>query len=125
MKFARDDARQRITVIESGKVSMLDVLSIIERHYGEATSRYALLADFRGASTTLTSPDIRSMANRMANLGAAERGPVAVVATDPALFAVAHLYEQLTENVGVRFRAFHDIAAAEAWLEQHRSRSTE
>lgn len=122
MKIERDDARRRIVVIGTGTISIADIRSVVDQQHADGTWHYGLLYDFRDATTSITGADTRALAFHTEH-GAPARGPVAVVATDPAFYGVARMYSMLTETAGLRFAVFRDRAQAERWLDDQQAQS--
>ncbi len=116
MTWVRDDERRLIVVTMSGAISLADVLTAIEQQQAEHAWAYAVLYDLRAARADLTAADTRRLALRVEQLRAAERGPVAVVTSDDALYGMSRMYAMLTERAGLQISVFRDRAKAERWL---------
>lgn len=59
IRFERDDADRRITVVYSGTFQLSDALAILERHRSENVATYAFLYDLRGLTGQPTIDDLR------------------------------------------------------------------
>ena len=79
--YARDDATRRITVTTSGPVTLVDILSNIDRQVTEGTWTYAVLYDTGEAGSLPTLEEIDRVIDRvrMAAARLGRRGPVAIV----------------------------------------------
>src|SRR5258708_30832959 len=62
-----------------------------------------MLFDVRGATTSVMGADIRRVVANVTSAISKEgpRGPVAIVADDPAFFGMARMYETICEQAGV------------------------
>ena len=118
MNAERDDVRQRIVATGFGIIKLSHIQSVMDQQHAEGTWHYAVLYDFRDATTSVTGDDMWSLASHVQGLGPMTRGPVAVVATDPAFYGVARMYSMMTDRAGLRFAVFRDRADAERWLDE-------
>jgi hypothetical protein len=94
-----------------------EMLAAIQRQFDEGTWSYALLCDMRAQTISADWPAIGQIADRIKDLGAAERGPVALVTTDPATRGVAKMYATAV-YAPTQFAAFRTIEEAERWLDE-------
>ena len=75
------------------------------------------LIDACGATTDLTSADIRRLVQRAgAMLRTVDLGPTAIVTTSDVVYGMARMYSILAEGVGVNVEVFRDMDAATKWL---------
>jgi hypothetical protein len=112
-----DRLSQRMVTHADGIVTFHDV----NRHLDDEERQRGLdlpeLIDARGATTDLTSAQIRRLVQRAAQLvRTIPLGPTAIVTTDDTLYGMARMYSILGERVGVAVEVFRDVAAAERWL---------
>ena len=78
---------------------------------------YPELFDATGASTILTSDQVRTLVRRTHDLvRRGPFGPTAIVATNDMLFGMARMYEILAETDGVSVGVFRTLADADRWL---------
>jgi hypothetical protein len=76
------------------------------------------LIDARGATTDLTTADVRRLVQRAATmLRTVELGPTAIVTANDVVYGMARMYSILAEGVGVNVEVFREIHAATAWLQ--------
>ena len=83
------------------------------------------LFDATGATTTLTCDEVKQLA--LAAGAMFERGmlgPLAVVATDSALFGMARMYDAFTSELKRPFQVFREVSPALAWLASRPPRTT-
>jgi len=116
----RDDAKRRFTAVGAGVLTSRDITGFMAEHRVGVYRRYALLFDIRGADITLSAADVRAFAEMRDPLRATQgdRGPVAIVATEPSVYGLARMYESLVELRRLQiFRAFQSIDEAVAWLD--------
>jgi len=78
------------------------------------------LVDARGATTDLTSEQLRHIVQRLMRLmRTIPLGPTAIVANDDTLSGMARMYSLLVEHDGISGDVFRDIDSASQWLESH------
>jgi hypothetical protein len=117
-KFDRDDARQRVTVTVRGAFSAEDAAEILHRCRNENIAEYSIVYDTKGLSTPPTVADAKQYVNEeLSLLGAAGRGPIAIIADNPAIYNVACAYAVLArKTLRARIEVFRERAEAEVWL---------
>ena len=77
------------------------------------------LFDARGATTNVTTQQVRTLVYRAANtLRRIPLRPTAIVATDDLVFGTARMYAVLTEDAGARVEVFRDVESANRWLQE-------
>jgi hypothetical protein len=77
------------------------------------------LIDGRGATTDLTTADVRRLVQRAgAMLRTVDLGPTAIVTTNDVVYGMARMYSILAEGIGVNVEVFRDIDAATTWLQR-------
>jgi hypothetical protein len=77
------------------------------------------LIDARGATTDITSEQIRRLVRRAADmLRVVDLGPTAIVTTDDVVYGMARMYSILAEGVGATAEVFRDMESATRWLER-------
>jgi hypothetical protein len=116
ISYERDDAVRRITAIWEGNYRTEDVIEIFERLRREGAWSYGTLYDVRGLTGHPSVSDLRrilEVAKQPAPDGQSA-GPIAVVVTQPVLYAMACAYAALG-HPGL-FAVFRDRAEADAWL---------
>jgi hypothetical protein len=84
IRYETDDARRRVVVRMQGPFALADFLAVIERQRGDNASAYGVLYDLRGMTGE---PSIADLRQSMSQIGL--RGPIAILATDPAINARA------------------------------------
>ena len=79
----------------------------------------AELIDARGATTDITTAQVRRLVQRAADmLRNVDLGPTAIVTTNDVAYGMARMYSILVEGVGANTEVFRDMASANAWLQQ-------
>jgi len=77
------------------------------------------LFDARGATTDLTTNQVRHLVRRAANmLHVVDLGATAIVTTNDMLYGMARMYSVLAEGVGASAEVFTDVESATTWLDQ-------
>jgi hypothetical protein len=122
IQYERDDGRRRIVVTVFGPLQASDMLSAIERKRAEGTWAYGGLTDLRRMTGTLTLGDLRDIMNKAATdpLTEPTHGPVAILATNPDVYAVACKYAVLAGGK-MRISVFRELEEAEEWLQAETS----
>jgi hypothetical protein len=79
------------------------------------------LIDARGATTDITSDQVRRLVRRAADmLRLVDLGPTAIVTADDVVFGMARMYSILAEGVGAAAEVFRDMESATRWLDHMR-----
>jgi hypothetical protein len=118
LTWERDDARRLFMGRVIGVLTTEDALAAIPTRSGEYRL-YRMLFDMRGATTSVMGADVRHV---VADLGAViskdgPRGPVAIVADDPALFGMARMYATICDHAGLdNVQVFNSLDKATRWL---------
>jgi hypothetical protein len=122
IEYVLDRARQRLTIVGRDPVGEPDVVEWLERQAAEGAWAYSTLVDLRLVTWSPSTAEIRRFLRQIGTLSATHgpRGPVAIVATQPVLFGMAHMYSALSDHAAGHVEAFYELAEAERWLaEQH------
>jgi len=100
-----------------------DVLAWLVRQAADAAWGYGTQVDLRLVTWIPAPEDMRRILGQMATLSAAHgrRGPVAVVATLPALSGMAPMSASLGLRAGEVVQVFYEPAQAEHWLDQRQA----
>src|ERR1700687_1711637 len=116
IEYVLDRARQRLTIVGRDPVGEPDVIEWLERQAVDGAWAYRALVDLRLVAWNPTTEEIPRILRWVVTLSVLRgpRGPVAVVATQPALFGMAHMYSALSEQT---VEAFYEFAEAERWLD--------
>jgi hypothetical protein len=118
ISYRIDEARKRIYTRGDGLVDYETLRAHMFSEAGEPAASYSELIDFSGATTNLTSEDVRLLASaRRAIAQKQPPGPVAMVATDKMFFGMMRMYYMLTDQVRP-LRVFGDVQEAERWLDE-------
>src|SRR5688572_16215072 len=113
-----DSSRHLVRTLASGLVTYQD----IERHVAEEEHDDAVglaeVIDARGATTDLTSDQVRGLVARTDALVRKGRfGALAIVTDNDVAFGMARMYQLLCElSLAVRIEVFRDLDPALAWL---------
>jgi hypothetical protein len=112
--YERDDARRRVVVTVAGPFAVADFLAVMERQRDDGAWTYGMFYDLRGMTGAPAIDDLRQF------MSEAERttqppGPVAILATDPAIYSRACTYASLV-RAALRIGVFRDPDEAEQWL---------
>ena len=109
-----DAEKLRVYTRVSGTLSFNDLFAHVVEEIQSGAHRYMELFDATGARTDLTGSDVQQLAN-LAKEPNENPGPIAIVASDPYVFGLAHMYQMLCENYRV-VGVFRGIGAAAKWL---------
>jgi len=113
-----DSSRQLLRTLASGLVTYRELeLHVAEEEHDDAVG-LAEVIDARGATTDLTSGQVRGLVARTDALVRKGRfGALAIVTDDDVAFGMARMYQLLCETAQpVRIAVFRDLEPAMAWL---------
>jgi hypothetical protein len=114
-----DGNRQRLLNHAKGLVTFQELSQHLDAEERDRGLGLPELFDARGATTNLTTGQVRTLVQRAADtLRGTALGPTAIVATDDVTFGMARMYAILTEQAGARVEVFRDIESAKRWLEE-------
>lgn len=122
MPFAleRDDARRWLTCRATGVLTIDETTDFIRSARADIAIRmWPLLVDARGCQTTMTIADVEAAVAIVCQVTEQkqQRGHVALVADDDALYRWFLDYETRCAAIGVRIiRVFREVSAAAEWL---------
>jgi hypothetical protein len=114
IEYERDDARRRVVVTVEGPFAVADFLAAIERQRDDGAWTYGMFYDLRGMAGAPAIDDLRQFMSETERT-TQPPGPLAILATDPAIYGRACTYAALvraTLTVGV----FRNVDEAEQWL---------
>jgi hypothetical protein len=117
VRYEREDARRRVVVTAEGAFQTSDMIAVIARQRAEDTWSYGMLYDLRRVTGRPTLADLREIMGHAAPHPPAgrQRGPVAILVTDPKMYGVACTYAALGRSK-LTIRVFRDFDDAELWL---------
>lgn|SRR5262249_3204956 len=115
--YSRNAAERRVIIKVVGRFTRDDIEGVVRRLLDDGAWTYGVLADERLAEGSVTSADIRAMAEIVADLVAIHgpRGPVALVGRRGTL-AMLQLYSRLAEEKNSLVGVFDNVPAATMWL---------
>lgn len=114
-----DHARRRVYTRAWGSVTYDEVQAHLSEEARKQGLGYPELVDATGATTALTSGQIRELVRRThALLRRGPFGPTAIAATHDVLYGMARMYEILAGDDGVSVGVFRTVADAERWLSE-------
>jgi hypothetical protein len=118
IRYELDDLRRCVVVTIEGAFQRDDVLAIMARQRAEHTWTYGILYDLRGMTGEPTVAELRQLMSEAAELrhGEGPRGPVALLATDQALYGRLCTYAALGRSTTLTIAVFRDRGNAERWL---------
>jgi hypothetical protein len=119
IRYSLDRLRGRLLTHADGLVTFADINSHLDLEQRDRNLHRPELLDARGATTDLTTEQIRQLVLRAANmLRVVNVGPTAIVTNNDVVFGMAWLYSLLAESAGVEAEVFRDVDAATEWLDQ-------
>ena len=121
IEYVLDHARQRLTIIGLDPVGEPDVVEWLERQAVDGAWAYGTLVDLRFVNWNPSTAEVRGFLHQIEILSAThgQRGPVAIVATQPVLFGMAHMYSALSAEG--RVEPFYELAESERWLAEQQA----
>src|SRR6266852_2740584 len=114
-RYERDDARRRVVVTVEGPFAVADFLAVMERQRDDGAWTYGMLSDLRGMTGEPAIDDLRQFLSETART-TEPRGPLAILATDPAIYRRACTYAALGRSTTLTIGVFRDLDKAEEWL---------
>ena len=114
IRYERDDTRRRVMVTVQGTLEP-DALAVIERQRLDDAWSYGLLYDLRLMTGHLTIAELRPILSQASQRRSEQRGPVAILATDPIVYNMACSYAALGRST-LTIEVFRDVSEAEQWL---------
>src|ERR1700736_4769361 len=116
MSYERDDAPRRVVVTMDGPFNLAVFRAVSELHSPD-TWTYGMLFDLRRMTGEPTIDELRQiMSESVARRpGTGARGPVAILATDPALYGRMCTYAAL-RRATLTIEVFRYLDRAEEWL---------
>jgi hypothetical protein len=126
LTYLRDGVHGRITVTITGPARLADLESVVERQAADGTRGYGMLYDECLGTASLSVSATRALVAVVDRTTRAygPRGPVAIVGEVVEQFGMARMYSILGDQHGRESNVFHDVAAAEAWLDNRREGGT-
>ena len=119
IRYIIDRINQRILTHADGLVTFEDISQHLDAEERDRGLELPELFDARGATTNVTTQQVRTLVSRAAALLRRIRlGPTAIVATDDVVFGMARMYAILTEDAGARVEVFRDVESANRWLQE-------
>jgi hypothetical protein len=115
IRYERDDVRRRVVVTVEDTIEPDDAFAIIERQRLDDAWSYGLLYDLRLMTGRLTLAELRPILGRASQSHSAARGPIAILATDPAVYGMACSYAVLGRST-LTIEVFRDRDEADQWL---------
>ena len=117
--YAIDPVHGRMLTRADGLVTFHDVNAHLDVEQRNRDLHRPELLDARGATTDITSEQVRRLVRRAAEiLRNADLGPTAIVTTDDVAYGMARMYSILLEDVGANAEVFRDVASATRWLDR-------
>jgi hypothetical protein len=115
-QLARDDTAKRIVAIGEGEFRVEDAIEVLAKLAESDAWTYGVLLDARHMSGPLPVADLKAVSTMTVPSGGRgeRRGPVAIVATSPSLYAMACAYAALSKPG--RIAVFRDRVEADQWL---------
>jgi len=114
-QYERDDSRRRVVVAFRGPFQLEEALACIERHHKEDVWTYGALYDLRLMTGYPDMSTLRRLLSEDIAGTTGERGPVAIVTTDPDTYRAACAYSAMAKSK-LRVEAFREIEDADEWL---------
>jgi hypothetical protein len=117
IRYSTDPVNRRLVTRADGVVTFAEINAHLDVEQRNRDLDRPELIDARGATTDLTTQQVRQLVQRAANmLRLVELGPTAIVTTDDALNGMARMYSILAEGVGAVSEVFSDVESATRWL---------
>jgi hypothetical protein len=118
IRYERNDSRRRMVVTMKGAFQTDDVLAIMARQRVEKTWTYGILFDLRELIGQPTFAELGQIMSQAAacRQGEGPHGPVAFLATEPALYDRLCTYAALGRSTRLTIEVFRNWDEAQQWL---------
>jgi hypothetical protein len=121
IRYSIDRIHRRLMTHADGIVTFHDINAHLDLEQQNRDLNRSELIDARGATTDITSDQVRRLVRRAADmLRQVDLGPTAIVTTDDVVYGMARMYSILAEGVGAAAEVFRDMESATRWLERMR-----
>ena len=121
IRYSIDRIHHRLMTHADGIVTFHDINAHLDLEQRNRDLNRSELIDARGATTDITSDQVRRLVRRAADmLRLGNLGPTAIVTTDDVVYGMARMYSILAEGVGAAAEVFRDMESATSWLERMR-----
>jgi hypothetical protein len=117
--YIPDIKRRRIRVTPADPVTLIEMVASVDRQCAEGMWTFGVVLDLRVirkppsiANAQAFAAHVRAIAERHG-----PRGPVAMVARDPVMFAGAKVYKHFSARPDPHLEVFWSADDAEAWLD--------
>ena len=116
VRYERDDTARRVVVTIQGPFEVADFSAVIARRQADDTGAYGTLFDLRGMTGEPSIANLREFMSTAAQT-ARPRGAIALLATDPAIYARACTYATMMgHSTALTIAVFRDLVEAAQWL---------
>ena len=122
IRYSIDQYHRRLMTHADGIVTFHDINAHLDLEQRNRDLNRSELIDARGATTDITSDQVRRLVRRAADmLRLGDLGPTAIVTTDDVVYRMARmLLKIMAEGVGAAAEVFRDMESATRWLERMR-----
>jgi len=119
IRYSIDPIHGRLLTRADGVVTFHDINAHLDVEQRNRDLDRPELVDARGATTDLTTEQVRRLVHRAADmLRLVDLGPTAIVTTNDVLYGMARMYSVFAEGVGAAADVFHDAESAKRWLDR-------
>ena len=113
-----DSERHLVRGLATGVVTFAELVDHLMEEENDDALGLAEVIDARGATTDLTSEQVRTLVSMTDALVRKGRfGALAIVTDNDVAFGMARMYEILAEPLPIEFGVFRTLGDAIAWLE--------
>lgn len=109
-----------IEVTATGASNVPDTLSAMRQLHKDPAFRpeSPMLVDGRKLDYVATFADALAFRDAFEGMRDKLRGPIAFVVENPVQYGTVRMLGSMTDLVGIKIQAFHDLDSARRWLEQ-------
>jgi hypothetical protein len=117
-----DTTDGRVCTSASGVVTIADLIQHVESEQRDGAIGLPEIVDARGASTDVTSSQIRELVNRTNDFSQMRQvGPLAVVTDSDVLYGMTRMYQILCDDLPMEIGVFRNLDQASEWLDTRSS----
>lgn len=117
--YYRDDARRRVVETSFGKVTLADMIRVVDQQVTDGVWDYDVVADARSIGQVPTSSELREILQHIGMITTRHgpRGRVALVTSDPELNRTGTEFAEVCQLIAMELEVFQTIEEATRWLD--------
>jgi hypothetical protein len=117
--YYRDDANRRVVETSVGKVTLQDMVRVVDQQVADGVWGYDVVADARSIGQVPTPAELRQILQHIGAITTRHgpRGRVALVTSDPELSRTGTQFAEVCQLIAMELEVFQTIDEARHWLD--------